>query len=79
MAKGKRISDDLRWAIVRMAPFMDISAIARFTNVSRRQILRILTLHRSMGEVSNGPDLRSLPRERHLSAEDVSVSPHIPY
>jgi hypothetical protein len=77
MVQGKRISDDLRWAIIWMAAVLDLNTVETFTNISRHQILRIRALHRSTGDISKGPDLRTLPRSRHLSPEDVVVSIHI--
>jgi hypothetical protein len=60
MAKGQPISEDLGWAIVQMAPFLDLDRIATFVNVSRRQILQILALHRRTGQVKKAIDRRKL-------------------
>jgi hypothetical protein len=56
MAKGRPISEDLGWAIVRMAPFLNLDCIAMFVNVSRHQILWILALHRRTGQVKKVTD-----------------------
>jgi hypothetical protein len=36
--KGKHISKDLAWAIVRMAPLIGNEEIEAFTGISKRQI-----------------------------------------
>lgn len=36
MTKGKPISEDLRWTIVRMARLVDLDAVSMYTDVSRR-------------------------------------------
>lgn len=72
MHRGRKISEDLRWAIVRMAPFIDIDRISVWTGVSRRQITRILSLHRKTGQVVTlQTELRGRPRE--LTVTDVQV------
>ena len=75
MTQGKPVSEDLRWAIVRMARLIDLEAISTYTDVSRRQILRILALFRAMGKVTMVKDRRRIGRRRHLSPDDVAVSP----
>ena len=60
MAKGRPTSEDLGWAIVRMAPFLDLDHIATFVNVSCRQILWILALHRHTDQVKKTTDRRKL-------------------
>lgn len=73
MPKGVVVSEDLRWAIVRMAPLVSIDAISLYTNVSRRQILRILSLFWATGNVVHVRDRRLRGRHRHLNADDVAV------
>ena len=62
MAKGQPISEDLEWAIVQMAPFLDLDHIATFVNVSCHQILQILAVHRRTGQVKKTTDRRKLGR-----------------
>lgn len=71
--REKEVTEDLRWAIVRMAPLLSIEKIEALTAVSRRQIQRILTLWRRTGEVTTYQDRRIRGRPRQLSADDVSV------
>lgn len=53
-----------------MAPFIDIDRISVWTGVSRRQITRILSLHRKTGQVVTlQTELRGRPRE--LTVTDV--------
>ena len=74
MPQGKHISEDLRWAIVRMAPIIDIDILATYTNVSPRQIHCILVLFRATGQVTKTIDPRHLGRWRQLTPDDVAVS-----
>jgi hypothetical protein len=74
MPNGISVSEDLRWAIVRMAPLVSVDTISAFTNVSRRQVLRIQALFRATGKVVRGRDRRMIVgRRRHLSPDDVAV------
>jgi hypothetical protein len=73
MPKGIQVSEDLRWAIVRMAPLVSIDIISLYTNVSRRQIRRILSLFCATGDVVRLHDCRLRGCPRHLSADDVVV------
>jgi hypothetical protein len=75
MAKGKEVSEDLAWAIVRMAPLLGLREIEAYTSVSYRQIKRILAYWRATGRVKE-PGRRgrhNSGRNRHLTPEDVSV------
>ncbi|KAF7314744.1 DDE family endonuclease [Mycena kentingensis (nom. inval.)] len=71
MPKGKSISVDLRWAIVRMSPVLDMRTISAFTNVSKRQIYRILDRFRRTGDVSKDGRSRA-GRTRHLTTMEVA-------
>ncbi|KAI0363219.1 hypothetical protein BV20DRAFT_958735 [Pilatotrama ljubarskyi] len=72
--RGKPISDDLRWAIIRMSEGegLDLDTISRYTNVSTRQILRILAVWRSTGTIRRELDapVERRGRKRHLSMDD---------
>jgi hypothetical protein len=74
MPKGKPISEDLQWAIVRMARLVKIESISSYTDVSQRQIRRILAFHKATGNVTTAHDRRRRGRRRHLTPEDVAVS-----
>jgi hypothetical protein len=67
------VSEDLAWAIVRMAPILESSDIAAFTSVSERQQRWILSLWRNTGEVVRHRDRRVKGRPRHLTPDDVAV------
>ncbi|KAJ7108178.1 hypothetical protein C8R44DRAFT_803734 [Mycena epipterygia] len=78
MPKGKPISEDLRWAIVRMhALGVKISTICTYTDVSRRQVYRILNRFRTTGKVLTATQRKKTGRARHLSSDDVAVHPLI--
>lgn len=75
MPRGVKISQDLCWTIVRMAPNENLDTISAYTGVSRRQILRILALHNATGQVTTtAMDRRILGRRRHLTSTEVAVS-----
>ena len=71
--KGKHISEDLAWAIVRMAPLIGNEEIEAFTGISKWQIRSILSLWRSTGRVTKWKDNRMKGRPCHLTPEDVAV------
>lgn len=71
--KGKRVSEDLAWAIVRMAPLIGYDEIEAFTGISKRQIRSILSLWRNTGNVTRWKDNRIKGRPRHLTPQDVAV------
>jgi hypothetical protein len=73
MTKGQKVSEDLAWTIVRMAPILEPSDIAAFTSVSERQQRRILSLWKNTGEVVRRSDRRVKGRPRHLTPDDVAV------
>jgi len=68
------ISEDLCWAIVRMAPFLSIDNITAFTGVSREKVFLVLALYRTTGNVVKPLDHRKLGRRRCLTLDDVAVS-----
>lgn len=74
MPQGCKVSDDLCWAIVRMAPILSIEDIEAFTSISQRQIHRILSRWRSTGEIKAQRDLQVRGRHRQLTIEEVAVS-----
>lgn len=74
MGKGKQISEDLRWVIVRMASVLTVDTIAVYTNVSRRQILRILSCYRRTGQVLKPDRTLKTGRKHHLSELELTVS-----
>jgi hypothetical protein len=74
MTKGHKVSEDLAWAVVRMAPILEPSEIATFTAVSERQQRRILSLWKNTGEVVQHRDWRVRGRPRQLTPDDVAVS-----
>ncbi|KAI0358049.1 hypothetical protein OH77DRAFT_1238735 [Trametes cingulata] len=73
--KPEPISDDLRWAVVRMSEqeMLDVETISRYTGISTRQILRILALWRSSGTVRREVDVSNgrRGRKRQLTMDDV--------
>ncbi|KAJ7643016.1 Homeodomain-like protein [Mycena polygramma] len=73
MAKGKPISEDLRWTIVRMnTAGVSIATISGYTDISRRQIYRIINRFLTTGKVLTATQRRKTGRTRHLTSTDVS-------
>jgi len=75
--KGKQVSDDLSWTIIRMAPLMSLNDIEAYTSISKRQIQKILARWRVTGDVQPPPTGLPRGRPQHLTAEDVAVSSHL--
>jgi transposase len=74
MAKGKPISEDLRWAIVRMNSLgISIEKISVYTDVSKRQIYRLINRFLTTGKVLTATQRKKTGRTRHLTSEDVAV------
>ena len=73
MTWGKPVSEDLRWMIVWMSRLVWPDIISTYTDVSLRQIMWILALHRATGKVSINRDRWRIGRRRHLTMEDVNV------
>jgi hypothetical protein len=79
MGKGKPISEDLRWAIVRMHTLgVSIGRISAYTDVSKRQIYRLINRFLTTGKVLTATQRRKTGRTRHLTTEDVAVCPSYP-
>ncbi|KAJ7907488.1 hypothetical protein B0H13DRAFT_1580727, partial [Mycena leptocephala] len=73
MAKGKPISEDLRWAIVRMNTLgISIDTIRLYTDVSKRQIYRIINCFLTTGNVLSASQRKKTGRTRHLTTRDVA-------
>ncbi len=73
MGKGKEISEDLRWVVIRMASVLPIETITVYTNISRRQILRILSCYRRTGLVVDPERSLKTGRKQHLSDVELAV------
>jgi hypothetical protein len=70
MTRGKPVSEDLRRAIVRMARTVNLDLLSTYTDISRRQILRILSLYRATGKVTTAKDRR---RIGHRSSRQTTL------
>lgn len=77
--KGKSISEDLAWTIIRMAPLVALDEIEAYTSVSKAQIKRILARWRATGSVKAPKDSETCGRPRHLTPEDVNVCFSLPF
>ncbi len=73
MGKGKEISEDLRWVVIRMASLLPIQTITIYTNISHRQVLRILSCYRRTGQVFELDRTLKTGRKHHLSDVELAV------
>lgn len=77
MTRGKKITDDVQWIVIRMATTMPKEDVSQFTGVSIRTVERILSLYAKTGGI-NAKDLRSesgtVGRKLQLSDIDLRVS-----
>ncbi|KAJ6461418.1 hypothetical protein C8R45DRAFT_941322 [Mycena sanguinolenta] len=72
MVKGKAISEDLRRSIVRMhCPGIRPDTISKYTDVSTRQIYRIINRFLTTGNIVTANQRRKTGRTRHLTTQDV--------
>ncbi|KAJ7659663.1 Homeodomain-like protein [Mycena polygramma] len=73
MTKGKPISEDLRWTIVRMHSLgISLAKISVYTDVSKRQIYRIINRFLTTGKVLTAAQRKKTGRTRHLTTADVA-------
>ncbi|KAJ6585530.1 hypothetical protein B0H19DRAFT_1059746 [Mycena capillaripes] len=73
MTKGKPITKDLRWAIVRMHSLgVPVEKIWIYTDVSKRQIYRIINRFLMTGKVLSATQRRKTGRTRHLNTDNVA-------
>ncbi|KAJ7347840.1 hypothetical protein DFH08DRAFT_699101 [Mycena albidolilacea] len=73
MTKGRPISEDLRWAIIRMDSLrVPIDKIARYTDISERQVYHIINCFGATGHVLTATQKKKTGRTRHLSTQDVA-------
>ena len=71
MARGKALSQDLRWVIVRMRRALTITKIMQYTGQKRRSIERILSIHRKTGGVSpRSHGRQSIAGRNHILSDD---------
>ncbi|KAJ7189220.1 Homeodomain-like protein [Mycena filopes] len=73
MPKGKPVSEDLRWSVVCMHTVgVSIQSISDYTDVSKRQIYRIVNLFQTTGKVVTASQRKRTGRTRHLTSDDVA-------
>ncbi len=73
MVRGKAYSEDLRWVVVRMASILPVESISVYTNISQRQILRILSCYRRTGNVLDPDRTVKTGRKHHLTEVELAV------
>ncbi|KAF8587505.1 hypothetical protein K439DRAFT_1337924 [Ramaria rubella] len=70
MARGKPVSEDLAWTVLRMLPLYDMDTICALCNLSLRTVHSISALHRQTGNVVKPPKGKKKGR-RALTAAQV--------
>jgi hypothetical protein len=50
MARGKQVSEDLAWTVIRLLPLFSVDEVSAFTRLSTQKIQAIIALHDSTGE-----------------------------
>ena len=73
MARGKQVSEDLAWVVVRLLAFFPINEVSTFTGLSMQTIHDIAALHASTGDPVKHLDHKR-GRKRALTATEVDVS-----
>ncbi|KAJ7087781.1 hypothetical protein C8R44DRAFT_27169 [Mycena epipterygia] len=72
MTRGRPLSQDLRWSLLKMARTHDINTISRLTGVGKRTVERLMSDYRKYGTAARWGPLRSLKgRKRKLSTRNV--------
>jgi hypothetical protein len=74
MARGRRITDDLRAAVVIMAEELPNKKIARYTGVSLRSVQRIVAAARDQPESEGLKRERAIPKPRKVNDDVLRVS-----
>ena len=76
MARGKTLSQDVRWVIIRMNRALTITEIMHYTGLKRRSIERVLSVYRNtMAVWPQSHGRRSIAgRNRVLNDDEISVS-----
>ncbi|KAF9006819.1 hypothetical protein BDZ89DRAFT_1048643 [Hymenopellis radicata] len=72
MPRGKKISEDLAWTVVRMRSDLDEQTISQYAGISIRSIRTIISRWRKTGKVVTEIHFETRGRHRQLTAEEVS-------
>ncbi len=79
MTRGKKVSEDLCWAIVRMLAVLPMGMTVAISGISERQVRRISKLFEETGNPYAEPAQKS-GRRSHLMGAEVEVRDlHFPY
>jgi 16S rRNA G1207 methylase RsmC len=73
MTRGKKVSEDLCWAIVRMLAVLPMGMTVAISGISERQVRRISKLFEETGNPYAEPAQKS-GRRSHLMGAEVEVS-----
>lgn len=78
MTKGKKICEDLCWAIVRMRLLLPMETCIQISGVSERQIHRIIRTFETTGKPFVEAAAKS-GRPTQLSSDEVGVCDGVPF
>ncbi|KAJ6558815.1 Homeodomain-like protein [Mycena vulgaris] len=72
MTRGRPLSQDLRWSLLKMARTHDIATISKLTGVGKRTIERLMSDYRKYGTAARwGPGRSLRGQKRKLSTQNV--------
>lgn len=78
MTRGKKVSEDLCWAIVRMLIVLPMEMTVAISGVSERQVRRISKIYNDTGNPYAEPAAKS-GRRNHLIGPEVEVRYMFPF
>jgi hypothetical protein len=78
MTRGRPLSQDLRWSLLKMARVHDIRTISKLTGVGKRTVERLMSDYRKYGTAARwGPGRSLRGQKRKLTARNVEVQSSI--
>jgi hypothetical protein len=72
MTRGRPVSDDIQWTIIRLSAIMPSHEISGYTDTSERKIRDILAHFKKTGDIKTSK--REMPTiHKSLQEEDIQV------
>jgi hypothetical protein len=71
---SRMISDDIKWAAVRMSRVLPLSVVALFLDISKESVRRVVKLAKETGDVKPPPSGATRGRPPLLDEKDIVVS-----
>ncbi|KAJ7133200.1 hypothetical protein C8R44DRAFT_730396 [Mycena epipterygia] len=74
MTRGRPLSQDLRWSLLKMARSHDIATISKLTGVGKRTVERLMSDYRKYGTAARwGPGRSLRGQKRKISTRNVEA------